>query len=238
MLSTQGPNCEQQKLLWPVTKPSQASYPQQASESAVQRRLSAARQCQVSHSKCHHDDVATREVWGSATPSLFPRPGAVWFSSVWATERVLPGTQIQLGWRCPVGGAWVAQGPTIRVLFFWHPSAGFLLAQVLWTAGGLFWIVSRYFLHCLSKPHCSTTFPVIVYLKTPGYVLHDRRIEAWFPAGARNPSSPQRPDRYCPLLVFSSCRTRALRTQSWPSACTRNETNNAQSPIHVNNKAL
>jgi hypothetical protein len=35
---------------------------------------------------------------------------------------------------------------------------------VRWTAGGLCWIVSRYFLHCLSKPHCSMTFPVIFWL--------------------------------------------------------------------------
>jgi hypothetical protein len=39
---------------------------------------------------------------------------------------------------------------------------------VHWTAGGLCWIVSRYFLHCLNKPHCSTTFPVIFWL----YLVH------------------------------------------------------------------
>jgi hypothetical protein len=74
------------------------------------------------------------------------------------------GTQIELVWRCPVGGTWVAQGPTTRVLFVWHPNADFPLAQVHWTAGGLRWILSRYFLHCLKKPHCSTTFPVIFWL--------------------------------------------------------------------------
>ena len=76
--------------------------------------------------------------------------------------------QIQLGWRCPVSNAWVAQGPTTRVLFFWHPSAGFPLAQVQWTAGGLCWTVSRYFPHWLNEPHCSTTFPVIFWL----YLVH------------------------------------------------------------------
>jgi hypothetical protein len=35
---------------------------------------------------------------------------------------------------------------------------------VHWTTEGLCWIVSRYFLHCLNKPHCSTTFPVIFWL--------------------------------------------------------------------------
>jgi hypothetical protein len=164
VLSTQWPNCEQQKLLWPIAKPSEASYPQQALACPVQRHLSPARQCQASHSKCHHDDVATHEVWGPATPSLLPGPCAVWFSSVWPTESVLAGTQIQLGWQCPVGGAWVAQGPTTRVLFVWHTSAGFPLAQVHWTARGLCWIVSRYFLHYLNKPHCNTTFAVIFWL--------------------------------------------------------------------------
>jgi hypothetical protein len=46
----------------------------------------------------------------------------------------------------------------------WHPSSSFPLGQVHWTARGLCWIVSRYFLHCLNKPPCSTTFLVILWL--------------------------------------------------------------------------
>jgi hypothetical protein len=103
----------------------------------LSKGVSPAKQFQASHSICHHDDIVTHEVWGPSTPSLFPRPDAVWFSSVWSTERVLAGTQIHFGWRCPVGHAWVAQGPTTRLLFFRHPSTDFLHVQVHWTAGGL-----------------------------------------------------------------------------------------------------
>jgi hypothetical protein len=54
----------------------------------------------------------------------------------------------------------------------------FPLAQVLWTAGGLCWIVSRYFLRCLSKPHCSTTFPVIFWLSAINSNNYEQRARS------------------------------------------------------------
>ena len=74
------------------------------------------------------------------------------------------GTQIQLGWRRPVGGAWVAQRPKTK--------SPFLLASKRWFPAGAraltYWPAGRIMLNCKQVlsllSHCSTTFPVIFWL--------------------------------------------------------------------------